>query len=135
MELINNIPSIVKDKISYDWCTAYQIVDNKVQLNTIHITSRKNMSLSEMQDFHNKLLKLGYHYNSRHLLKMPKAGTPYYYINLNKRAEISHAVWSYSTADIQRFDVGNCFLTEESTYDIAAALKQLLYENSKKFRL
>lgn len=132
MELINNIPSIVKDKISYDWCTAYQIVDNKVELNTIHITSRKSMSLSEMQDFHNKLLKLGY---SRHLLKMPKAGTPYYYINLNKRAEIFHTVWSYSTADIQRFNVGNCFLTGESIYNIAAALRQLLYENSEKFRL
>lgn len=135
MELINNIPSIVKDKISYDWCTAYQIVDNKVELNTIHITSRKNMSLSEMQDFHNQLLKLGYHYNSRHLLKMPKAGTPYYYINLNKRAEISHTVWSYSTADIQRFDVGNCFTDEDSMYEATTLLKTLLYENSKKFRL
>lgn len=66
---------------------------------------------------------------------MPKAGTPYYYINLNKRAEISHAVWSYSAADIQRFDVGNCFVGEESMYEAVDIIKQLLYSNSEKFRL
>ena len=79
MKLINNIPSIVKEVINSDWYRVYQIEDNKLELNTVHVTSIEPMSIEAMQKFFTEILKAGYYYTSDNdcILKLPEVGTEY----------------------------------------------------------
>lgn len=81
MHLINNIPSIVVGDVYQNMCQAYQVVDNKLELKTIYISSCYPMSMKEREDFFDKLIKLGYYYAGEELLEMPKVGTEYWYID------------------------------------------------------
>lgn len=133
MKLINNIPSIVKEVTTNDWYRVYQIEDNELKLNTVHVTSIEPMSLEAMQKFFVKLIKVGYYYTSdnERILKLPEVGTEYWFID--RGASISSAEWTGNQHDIERFGIGNCFLDIESIYDAVNIIKKPFVDNLKKF--
>lgn len=137
MELINNIPSIVVGDIYQNMCQAYQVVDDKLELKTIHISSCYPMTIEERQEFFIKLIKLGYYYTSDNdrILKLPKAGTEYHYIYIDRGSFVGCTQWTGNQHDIERFAIGNCFLDIESAYDAVSTIKNPFVNNIKKFEI
>ena len=135
MKLINNIPSIVKEVTTNDWYRVYQVENNELKLNTVHVTSIEPMSLEAMQKFFVEIIKAGYYYTSDNdrILKLPEVGTEYWYIYIDRGASVSSTTWSSNQHDIERFAVGNCFLDIESVYDAVSIIQNPFIDNNKKF--
>ena len=137
MKLINNIPSIVKKVITNNCYQVYQIEDDELKLKTVHATSINPMSIEDRQDFFVKIIKAGYYYTSNNecLLKLPKVGTEYHYIYIDRGSFVGCVTWTGDQYDIERFAIGNCFLDIESAYDALSIIQNPFITNNKKFAI
>jgi DNA-binding PadR family transcriptional regulator len=59
----------------------------------------------------------------------PSEGQLYYYVKFTKKDKISSFTWVSDEADVDIYELGNCFKTEQEAQKAAEAIKQYLSTN------
>lgn len=90
--------------------------------------NKMNRSFKSLEERLNKITQQekSKNVNSPNIRQKPKKGEVYYF--LDSAGYVSHTYWTGSEDDLFRFNIGNCFTTEEEANDFKENLltKQLL---------